>query len=221
MSRWAAAVGVRFRRRLRAGRFRAKTVDAPNPPQPIWSALWERAGLSDRIDRVALEMYPKERTFRTNFNGGLYVIPGAAAEALGQLWERWARFCLQQADLLGEYLHHSDQLGMGLALAESGIAIDPLPAGANLPIHLEKRLLTRIRRQQVSAIHYHRHVERHGLPRDVGIPWIDTAIRRVWRSGGLCAAAGGELHGHRRFRASARHCVGEEAGLDFRGARYQ
>ena len=163
----------------RAGRFRAKTVDGPNPPQPIWSALCERAGLSDRIDGVALEMYPKERTFRTNFNGGLYVIPGAAAEALGPLWERWARFCLEQEDLLGEYLHHSDQLGMGLALAESGLAIDPLPAGANLPIHLEKRLLARIRRQEVSGIHYHRHVERHGLPSDVGIRWIDAAIRRI------------------------------------------
>ncbi len=164
---------------VRAGRFRAKTVDAPNPPQPMWSELCERAGLSGRIGGVALEMYPKERTFRTNFNGGLYVMPGAAAEALGALWERWARFCLKQADLLGEYLHHSDQLGMGMALAESGIAIDPLPTGANLPIHLEKRLLARIGRQEISGIHYHRHVERHGLPRDVGIPWIDTAIRRV------------------------------------------
>ena len=164
---------------VRAGRFRAKTVDAPNPPQPIWSKLCERAGLAEKMDGVALEMYPKERTFRTNFNGGLYVMPGAAAEALGALWERWARFCLKQPDLLGKYLHHSDQLGMGMALAESDIPIDPLPAGANLPIHFEKRLLARIRRQEISGIHYHRHVEAHGLPCDVGIPWIDRAIRRV------------------------------------------
>lgn len=160
-------------------RFRAKTVDAPNPPETIWSELFERAGLSRKIDTARLELYPKKRTFSTNFNGGLYVIPGSAARTLRPLWEKWARFCLRQGELLGTYLHHSDQLGMGLALAESGIALDPLPSGANLPIHLEKRALSRIPRQAVSGIHYHRHVDQHGLPREAGIPWMDAAVGRA------------------------------------------
>lgn len=166
-------------RLVRPQRFRAKTVDAPNPPEPLWRELFARAGLADTIRTVGLEIYPGTRTFSTNFNGGLYVIPASAARTLGPLWQKWARFCLKQADLLGRYLHHSDQLGMGLALAESGLAIEPLPTGANLPTHLAKKELARIPRQPVSAIHYHRHIEQHGLPRDAGLPWIDAATRQA------------------------------------------
>ncbi len=164
---------------VRPGQFRAKTVDAPNPPEAIWSTLFERAGLRGKSAVVPLEIDPDARTFSTNFNGGLYVIPASFAATLLPLWDKWARFCLAQGDLLGDYLIHSDQLGMGLALVESGLPIEPLPAGANLPSHLAKERLARIPRQEVSGIHYHRHVEEHGLPRDAGVPWIDTAIRQV------------------------------------------
>lgn len=163
----------------RSGQFRAKTVDLASPPEAVWSELFRRAGLADKITTVPLEMKRGQKTFGTNFNGGLYVMPGATARMLSPLWQKHARFCLEQGDLLGDRLLHSDQLGMGLALAESGQSIEPLPTGANLPTHLPKKYLSRIPRQDIIGIHYHGHWDQHGLPRDVGVRWIDAGIGRV------------------------------------------
>jgi 2-polyprenyl-3-methyl-5-hydroxy-6-metoxy-1,4-benzoquinol methylase len=164
---------------VRADRFRAKTVDAPNPPKPLWSELFARAHLAERVRETPLEMEPATQTFATNFNGGLYVIPVAMARTLLPLWHKHAAFCLQQQDLLGDYLRNSDQLGMGLALAESGLPIDPLPTGANLPTHFPKEELARIPAQEVASLHYHEHVDIHGMPCQTGVDWIDAAIVRM------------------------------------------
>jgi SAM-dependent methyltransferase len=160
-------------------RFRAKTVDGPNPPEELWAELFVRAGLPGKVGTVPLELEPGVQTFSTNFNGGLYVMPAAMAHTLLPLWRKYANFSLAQGDLLGNYLHHSDQLGIGLGLVESGILIEPLAAGANLPTHLSKERLLLLAKQELSGLHYHGHVDQHGLPREVGIEWIDTEINRL------------------------------------------
>ena len=162
-----------------AGQFRAKTVDAPNPPEGIWSALLERAGLSTKVGTLDLEMDRGTQTFATNFNGGLYVMPAEMARSILPLWRKYAEFCLAQEELLGGYLHHCDQLGMGLALAECVAAIDPLPAGANLPTHFPPEKLLLLAEQEISGLHYHSRVDQHGLPIVVGVEWIDAAIDRL------------------------------------------
>ena len=113
-------------------------------------------------------------------NGGLYVIPwpdGAdAAPALAQ-----ARGVLsQQQDASATIWHMSDQLGMGLALAESGLRRSTHCRRARgLPTHLPTEWLSKIPAQEVSGIHYHGHVDQHGLPRPAGVDWIDDAIGRM------------------------------------------
>ncbi|RME59398.1 class I SAM-dependent methyltransferase [Candidatus Parcubacteria bacterium] len=164
---------------VREGVFRAKTVDGPNPPEPLWRGLFVRSGLEDKLQTVSLEMFPGVDTFSTNFNGGLYVMPTAMAGELAQLWKKHALFCLQQTGLLGDYLHHSDQLGMGLALAESGLPVDLLPVGDNFPSHLPECKLSLLTPQPIRALHYHSHVDQHGLPRNTGIRWADEAIQRI------------------------------------------
>lgn len=164
---------------VREGVFRAKTVDLPNPPEEIWSELFRQANLADRIGTAELELAPGTETFATNFNGGLYIFPAAMAATLHPLWSKWASYCLSQDDLLGRYTIHADQLGMGMGLAENHLPVDPLPSGANLPTHLPRGRLAAITPQEVSALHYHRHVDAHGLPRDTGVAWIDDAIRQI------------------------------------------
>ena len=164
---------------VRRGRFRAKTVDAPNPAEEIWSKLFLKTSLMEKISTVALDMFAETRTFNTNFNGGLYVMPATMARNLHPIWERHALSCLDQPDLLGAYLHHADQLGLGLALAESGDPIELLPFGGNLPTHFSAEKLSRVERQDIWCIHYHSHMDQHGLPEPVGVDWIDAIIRRL------------------------------------------
>jgi 2-polyprenyl-3-methyl-5-hydroxy-6-metoxy-1,4-benzoquinol methylase len=188
----------------RPGHFRAKTVDAANPPEALWSELFARAHLREPVDMAPLEMEDATQTFATNFNGGLYVVPGPMAATLLPLWRKYAAFCLEQLDLLGDYIHMSDQLGMGLALAESGAPIDRLPTGANLPTHLPKEQLARIAVQEVTGLHYHSYIDQHAMLRQVGVDWIDAAIGR----------ANGILTGGRRNRFS------NEIFWDFRYAHF-
>jgi hypothetical protein len=95
---------------------RAKVVDLPNPPEPIWRELLTRADLADRIKVVPVQLQPDSATFSTCFNGGLYVLPKASIDNMKERWSKWARYCLDRSSLLDRYILHSDQLGFGMAL---------------------------------------------------------------------------------------------------------
>ena len=166
---------------VQSGRLVAKTVDADNPPRAIWTALFDRAGLTDILGRtgeVPLELDPQVTTFATNFNGGFYAMPGAMAQELLPLWHEYAAFSLSQTDLLGNWLLHSDQLGFGMAVAKAGFPVDLLPFAANMPTHLPKQSYAPIVAQDIAALHYHKHLDQHGLPLTVGVNWIDQTITK-------------------------------------------
>ena len=132
-----------------------------------------------RIGTVPLDLFPGAETFASNFNGGFYAMPAAMARTLGPLWREYATFNLGQADLLGKYLQHSDQLGIGMAVAQSGVPVDLLPFVTNLPTHLPKASLAALAPQAIGALHYHQHLDQHGLPLPVGVNWIDRAITQA------------------------------------------
>ncbi len=156
---------------------RGKPVDLDNPPQEVWRRLFTQAGI-DRMDTVALELTPQASTFATNFNGGFYVVPGTVAEDLAARWAKWARFCLDRGELLGNKLHHADQIGFGMALLDAGIAFEHLPVEANFPLHL-RRYLPSLSPRRLSAVHYHREMDDHGLVGTVGVPWIDRQVQEL------------------------------------------
>ena len=166
---------------VRKDHLRARVVDADNPPRAIWTELFSRAGLSEalaRVGNIPLALEPTVTTFATNFNGGFYAMPGSMARALLPLWHKYAAFSLSQTDLLGKWLLHSDQLGFGMAVADAGFAVDLLPFTANLPTHLAKQVYAPIAAQDVTALHYHKHLDQHGLPLPVGVDWIDRLIAK-------------------------------------------
>ncbi len=157
-------------------KFRAKQVDLPNPTTAIWRILVEKAGLTDKVRETALEFAPKELTFETNFNGGLYLIPRSMIEPIAKRWRDYSTKCLEQGDLMGIYAHHADQVGMGLALIDLNAAIEPLSISANFPTHLPADLISGVKFQNILAVHYHNHVDQHGLPNNVGVEWIDSQL---------------------------------------------
>lgn len=152
----------------------AKLVDRPNPPEQAWRRIIELSGL-DMPDTMEIELEPGIRTFRFNCNGGLYIIPRTMIEPIRQLWPKWARFCLSQPDVLGRHLHHSDQLGFGLALMEAQAELNYLDIYSNFPSHL-KTLITRVAPAPIAAIHYHSELDNHGLISAPGIGWIDAQV---------------------------------------------
>lgn len=157
---------------------RAKQVDLPNPPEEVWTALLTEAGLVDRSGRGPLALHPDEQTFDTNFNGGFYVIPSAAWACLRTGWDKWARFCLDRAALLGDYAHHADQLGFGLAVLDAELAVEPLGLEANFPLHL-RWLHADLAPLELVGIHYHWELDSHGLLEEGQVPWIAEQVRVV------------------------------------------
>lgn len=168
---------------------RAKVVDRANPPEPVWRCLLEEAGLHGDVPLTSPDFSPKEKTSQTNCNGGLYVLPKAAVAVLRKAWLRWAHFCLDRGALLGRWAHHADQLGFNLAMIEMGLPFKPLDLADNFPTHFPAGDYGLVTERPLRAIHYHDHLDDHGLPLKVGVNWIDRQIDKV------------------RQRLSARRCL--------------
>lgn len=154
---------------------RAKIVDFPLPPAEKWQPLFHEAGFA-QVATAATDFAPRTLTPARNCNGGAYYLPKAAFAALAEAWPRWSRHCLTQEALLGEHLHHADQLGFALAMQELGLPFRPLALGDNFPTHLPPKAYAHVPQQQITALHYHSHVDAHGLPVPVGVGWIDSQI---------------------------------------------
>ncbi|WP_371168727.1 methyltransferase domain-containing protein [Aliiroseovarius sp. 2305UL8-7] len=157
-------------------RFRAKPVDLPNPPTTIWDTLFELANLRDKVEEVPLELCPSDTTFSTNYNGGLYVIPRSMIEKVAEKWRGFSTLCLDNAGLMKNFSHHADQVGMGMAVADLGLNVEPLTIAENFPSHLPHDLLEPVECQKILGLHYHGHIDPHGLPMDTGLDWLDQQI---------------------------------------------
>ncbi len=158
----------------------ARVVDAPNPPEAMLRQLLLRAGRDATMDFLARPFLDiGERTLRQNCNGGFYVLSREAVAALAEPWPRWSRFCLDQADLLADKLIHADQLGLALALLETGLAVEDLPDDHNFPVHLGPQAYAKLSPRHLGSVHYHSNADDHGMPRATGIGWIDQQIAPV------------------------------------------
>ena len=164
---------------------RAKIVDFPLPPAEKWQPLFREAGFAE-VPTAPTDFEPQIQTPARNCNGGAYYLPKAAFAALAEAWPRWSRHCLAQAEFLGSYLHHADQLGFAMAMQELALPFQPLTLAENFPSHLEQPGYAHVPAQKITALHYHRHVDAYGLPAPVGIDWIDTqlvaALNRIRKS---------------------------------------
>lgn len=155
---------------------RAKIVDLPNPPLAICQRIAERAGFGRDFPLTQTDFSPEDLTLAYNFNGGFYVLPTTAIEVLRTAWPKWAKFCLDQGDVLDRWLHHSDQLGFALAILETRLSVMPLERGSNFPTHFKVAYYTTAEPETISAFHYHRCLDAAGFVQYVGVPWIDFQI---------------------------------------------
>jgi 2-polyprenyl-3-methyl-5-hydroxy-6-metoxy-1,4-benzoquinol methylase len=156
--------------------FRAKIVDAPRPPLEKLQELITAFEVPFDFDRVELELYPGEQTLWPNCNGGLYIVPGVHAATFGQLWKKWAQRCLDQSQILDDYVHHADQIGFMLGVKEMGAGFEKLSTGANFPIHFASDHLATLIERDLQSLHYHDRLDAHGYILPTGLDWIDGAI---------------------------------------------
>lgn len=155
--------------------FAAAVVDAPNPPTEIWDILLRRAGLTRRRPDIAAGSAAATTIFE-NRNGGLYVLPGARLGELDAPWRRWAEWLEAQADVLGVYTFHIDQIAFALTCLELGVEPEPLPKALNFPTHLSA---ADIGDGAPIMLHYHRHADDSGMLRPLGQPTVDRAVAFV------------------------------------------
>jgi SAM-dependent methyltransferase len=154
---------------------RAKIVDFALPEPKKWQTLYAQAGFPNPATAFP-DFAPDTPTPARNCNGGVYFLPRAAFAALAEAWPRWSRYCLQQTELLGERLKHSDQLGFALAMHELDLPFRPLTLANNFPTHLQVTAYDRVSPQELTAIHYHDRVDAHGIPAPVGVAWLDRLM---------------------------------------------
>lgn len=172
---------------------RAKIVDRANPPAPLLAQLWAAAGRA-LPPLVAPAFNDDERTHPLNCNGGLYLLQHGAADALAEAWPRWSRWCLAQAGLLGRFTLHADQLGFVLAMEELGLGFSPLGIAHNLTTNLPVEAYAGRAPVAPQIIHYHDRVAEDGLPRAIGVDWIDAPLTAA--TARLRAAGGGTANPH-------------------------
>lgn len=159
------------------GAVRAKVVDAPKPREPVLRALFAAAGQTVDPSRwTAPSLFPSDLVPATNCNGGVYLIPGAAISVLASAWPRWARFCLEQKDILSNSLHNADQLGFCLAMEETGLPFRPLDIADNFPSHFPVSKYDDVAERPLRLVHYHSVMDNHGLPAAMGLPWVDRQV---------------------------------------------
>lgn len=159
----------------------ARTVDKASPPSGVLSAICEAAGFRYSKLEITSPKFEKAQTLKFNLNGGFYQFSKEALDEIASSWIKWAKFCLANKPILGNKLKHSDQLGLALALVETGVEISDLNEGHNFPTHFRRANYTGRPRQELRSIHYHSNVDTHGLPNGVGVGWIDRQIARFNR----------------------------------------
>lgn len=143
---------------------KGKVVDLANPELPILQTIFERAGF-EHHPTIRLADCDPNPTFENNFNGGLYVIPGAYIDILGQKWHYWADWLLDNLEILTQVNKqaHVDQISFALATHELSLPVADVGRMYNYPLHL-----TDAKAGYPAILHYHRNISPTGLLEVVG-----------------------------------------------------
>jgi hypothetical protein len=119
----------------------------------------------------------KRKTLAYNYNGGLYVIQQNEIKRLREAWSKYAAKLLAAAPLSAKWSIHADQIGLACAIYDLGIEVSELESCWNFPTHLPAEMYGTFNNyQEQYGLHYHNHLDNHGLPLKVGVPWLDNSI---------------------------------------------
>jgi len=155
----------------------AKMVDRPSPSLEILNELFTRTGFATAPETLSCQ-FDSGESFKLNCNGGFYVIPTKYLNSLADKWKKWARWSLEQQDVLGKYLVHSDQIGFCFAMHDLDLPYEALELKYNFPIHFSSDKYLGIS-STPHVLHFHSLINAHGLIENIGIPLIDPAINKA------------------------------------------
>jgi hypothetical protein len=89
-------------------------------------------------------------------NSGVVIVHERYRAKLAAEWDRWNRAVLDAPVSIPFNRYHVDQLSLALAIEDSGIPFEPLPAEMNMPAHLEERMYPAAwHSRDPVVIHYH------------------------------------------------------------------
>ena len=157
----------------------AKIVDHPNPPEDLFIKLSEALGLSGLEFDGIPTFRPETRTHRLNCNGGLYVCPMEHLRAIASIWRDYSTNCLARKDILGNWLHHSDQIGFMMSMFETKQPFEPLGTEWNFPTHFKPEAYALVEIEDINILHYHNRLSEEGTLIPVGTAKIDRFINRA------------------------------------------
>ncbi len=162
------------REAIRGDQVRAKIVDHVALTD-YWPRIYADAGWPNR-PLTALTTVTREPTSAANCDGGFYVLPRPAFEALGKAWPKWAHWLLDHPHLLGDsFKVYTDQVSFALAMDELGLSIDPLTSEFNCETQGRLDVLN----VPPNVLHFHSHFDQDGCLLKSGDPMIDASIARV------------------------------------------
>ena len=136
---------------------KGKIVDLANPELSILQTIFSHAGFEQHPAIHSAD--DGNPTFKNNFNGGLYVIPGALIKSLGTRWDYWADWLLENLEILTEVNKqaHVDQNSFALATHELSLSVADVGREYNYPLHLPKD-----KTGYPAILHYHRNISPTG-----------------------------------------------------------
>ncbi|WP_427450047.1 hypothetical protein [Litorimonas sp. WD9-15] len=157
----------------------AKIVDHPNPPVELLSQLAEIFSLSPISYDGIPTFRPENRTHALNCNGGLYMFPMPSLESVAPLWNSISTTCLTQEQILGQWLHHSDQIGFLFSMLKTNMPFKPLSLRYNFPTHFKPRFYDGLDIEDIQIVHYHNKLLPSGHLIETGHEGVDAYIHRA------------------------------------------
>jgi hypothetical protein len=115
-----------------------KVVDIANPQIAVLDELFMQANFIARPQTTKADLEREKSTYKSNLNGGLYVVPSRHFHNIERTWKKWILWILDHPNILDQAkkLHHTDQIAFSMALTELNIEVNSLSREHNFPCHL-------------------------------------------------------------------------------------
>jgi hypothetical protein len=153
-----------------------KIVDFDNPPIDRFRAVAALDPTLPEIAEVASDVNGAP-TLAGNFNGGLYILPGAHLRTFSAAWEAEALRLYntpEAQDILGEFGWHIDQISFCFTLNRLGLEYETLPITFNFPLHFAVGQARLKDPSQLRILHYHDAVDENFMPVADKVPGRDA-----------------------------------------------
>lgn len=124
---------------FRSERYRAPPNNHCNPPPHIFQQILARSGLGRKY-RPGVALFPGNDGLRethiNNISAGLVISPSDRSNVLAGAWMKWAKWLVENREILGDWHVHVDQVAFALALEDLDEDVEFLPPQVNTILHL-------------------------------------------------------------------------------------